>query len=124
MTWPGRGAAGGEAGAVACGGWGEDGGASGGSADPGGVELPRGNCGGGDGGFDWLDSGEPGTGCSGAGCRLVCCSSSCNVGSGGNGPGQMSPGSGVNAGTSTSWPMTRRMFSLSPAGRFGLVPEV
>jgi hypothetical protein len=34
----------------------------------------------------------------------------------------MSPGSGVNGGTSTRSPVTRRRFSLSPAGKWGLLP--
>ena len=41
-----------------------------------------------------------------------------------SGSSQMSPGSGVSIGESTCSPVTRRMFSLSPAGKFGLEPEV
>jgi hypothetical protein len=35
----------------------------------------------------------------------------------------MSPGSGVSTGVSTRAPITRRMFSLSPAGKCGFVPD-
>jgi hypothetical protein len=92
-------------------------------SDPGGVELPRLAGGGGKLGGRSRNCGEPGTGCSGAVWRPWR-SISCKVGSGCNGPGQMSPGSVVSAGESTCSPTTRRMFSLSPAGKFGLEPVV
>src|SRR5580704_12594317 len=85
---------------------GDDCGGAGGT-EPGGVELP---C--------------IGIGASSGGGRFgisVFCSfwMSSSVGSGGGGPGQTLPGSGSSASELGSWPWTRCMLTLSPAGWFG-----
>src|SRR5208283_2401852 len=79
-------------------------GASPGWVEPGGVLLP--------------------TGGSGSAACPLWLSRSCRVGGGLIGPGQTSPGSGVNGSTVAVSPIARRMFSLSPGGRFGLEPVV